>query len=107
MELVEGGKAQSPEAQSRLEALLNPYKDEQVDAIVLGCTHYPFLREPIQRLFPGAEIFDGRYGTAMRLKSLLDQNHLRSDDSTGSVEYQSSAGPEAVALMKQLMAALG
>ena len=61
----------------------------------------------IQCLFPNAEIFDGRYGTAMRLKYLLDHNNLRSDDSPGSVEYQSSAGPEAVAMMKRLMEALG
>jgi hypothetical protein len=43
----------------------------------------------------------------MRLKYLLDHNNLRSDDSPGSVEYQSSAGPEAVAMMKRLMDALG
>ena len=107
VELVESGKARSAEARSRLESLLAPYTDEQVDAVVLGCTHYPFLREPIQCLFPSAEIFDGRYGTAMRLKYLLDHNNLRSDDSPGSVEYQSSAGPEAVAMMKRLMDALG
>ena len=107
VELVESGKARSAEARSRLESLLAPYTDEQVDAVVLGCTHYPFLREPIQCLFPSAEIFDGRYGTAMRLKYLLDHNNLRSDVSPGSVEYQSSAGPEAVAMMKRLMDALG
>ena len=107
VELVESGKARSAEARSRLESLLAPYADEQVDAVVLGCTHYPFLREPIQCLFPSAEIFDGRYGTAMRLKYLLDHHNLRSDDSPGSVEYQSSAGPEAVAMMKRLMDALG
>ena len=103
VELVEAGKARSPEARAQLEALLGPYRALQIDAIVLGCTHYPFLRDTIQGLFPEADIFDGRYGTAMRLKSLLDQYGLRSDDGPGSVEYQSSAGPEAVALMKRLM----
>lgn len=103
VELVEAGKARSPEARAQLEALLVPYRAMQIDAIVLGCTHFPFLRDPIQSLFPEADIFDGRYGTAMRLKSLLDQNGLRSGDCPGSVEYQSSAGPGAVALMKRLM----
>ena len=106
VELVESGKARSPEAQSRLEALLDQYRALQIDAIVLGCTHYPFLRDPIQRLFPRAGIFDGLNGTAMRLKYLLDQNGLRSDDGPGSVEYQSSAGPGAVALMQRMMEAL-
>ena len=107
VELVESGRARAPEAQIQLEALLNPYSPMQIDAVVLGCTHFPFLREPIQRLFPGAEIFDGRLGTARRLEYLLDQDGLRSDDSPGSVEYESSGGPEAVALMKRLMAELG
>ena len=107
VELVESGKAYSPEAHSRLKALLYPYRDMQIDAIVLGCTHYPFLRNEIQDIFPHAGIFDGLNGTAMRLKYLLDQNGLRSDDTPGSVEYRSSAGSASVALMRQLMAELG
>jgi len=107
VELVESGRAHSPQASSLLKALLCPYRDMQIDAIVLGCTHYPFLRDAIQDLFPHAGIFDGLNGTAMRLKFLLDQNNLRSGDAPGSVEYQSSAGPASVMLMKRLMAELG
>jgi len=103
VELVESGRARAPEARTLLEDLLGPYRQTQVDAVVLGCTHYPFLRESIQRLFPKADIFDGLTGTAARLKYLLDENGLCSDDGPGSVEYQSSAGPGAVALMKRLM----
>ncbi len=107
VELVESGRARSPEAHSRLKALLDPYRDMQIDAIVLGCTHYPFLRDAIQDIFPRASIFDGLNGTAMQLKFLLDQNGLRSHDSIGSVEYRSSAGSASVALMRRLMAELG
>ena len=103
VELVERGKASSPEAEARLQFLLAPYSERQIDAIVLGCTHFSFLREPIQRLFPGAQVFDGREGTVMRLKSLLQRYDLLSDDSPGSVEYWSSAGADAVALMKRMM----
>ena len=107
VELVESGRAGSDEARERLRSLLSPYQSEQVDAVVLGCTHYPFLRQSIQALFPRAELFDGREGTAARLRYLLDENGLRSDDAPGSVEYQSSAGQGAVALMKRLMDELG
>ena len=107
VELVESGKARSPEAAEAIDGLLKPYLDRQIDAIVLGCTHYPFLRDSIQRMFPEARIFDGREGTALRLKSLLDQRGLRSDDAPGTVEYQSSAGESSVALMKRLMNELG
>lgn len=106
VELVESGRAQSEEAEQALRDLLAPYLDRQIDAIVLGCTHYPFLRGPIQRLFPGAALFDGREGTALRLKFLLEKNGLLTPGRAGSVEYRSSGGPEAIALMKSLMASL-
>ena len=73
---------------------------------MLGCTHYPFLRDEIQRIFPDAQLFDGREGTAARLKYLLEANGLRSDDSPGRIELQSSAGPASIALMRSLMESL-
>ena len=103
VELVESGRARTPEAEAQLQRLLGPYRELQIDAIVLGCTHFPFLREPIQRMFPKARLFDGLDGTAQRLKYLLDERGLRSDDSPGSVEYQSSGGEASVDLMKRLM----
>ncbi len=104
VELVESGKADTPEAEQAVRALLSPYTDRQIDAVVLGCTHYPYLRDHIQKLFPDAKLFDGRDGTVQRLKSQLEAYHLRSDDTPGTVEYQTSAGPEAIRMMKQLMA---
>ena len=103
VELVEGGKAHSPEAEARVRALLAPYAHEQVDAVVLGCTHFPYMRDYVQDVFPQAKLFDGRDGTAQRLKSQLETYGLRSDDSPGSIEYQTSAGPETIELMKKLM----
>ena len=94
------------ETQPELARLLGPYRDRQIDAIVLGCTHFPFLREPIARLFPDAQIFDGLEGTAQRLKYLLDERGLRSTGTAGSVEYQSSGGEKSIRLMKALMAEL-
>lgn len=103
VELVEGGKAHSPEAEAQIRKLLSPYADRQIDAVVLGCTHFPFLRGPIQRMFPQARLFDGREGTILRLKYLLETRGLLSDDRPGGVEYQSSGGAASVALMERLI----
>ncbi len=103
VELVESGRSRSPEARAQVEKLLKPYRDSQIDAIVLGCTHFPFLREPVARLFPRAQIFDGLDGTAQRLKSLLEERGLRSGGAEGSVEYQSSGGDKSIRLMRALM----
>ena len=103
VELVESGRAHTPEAAARISALLAPYRAEQIDAVVLGCTHYPYLRQHVHAVFPEARLFDGRDGTAQRLKSQLEAFGLRSDDAPGTLEFQTSGGPETLALMKQLM----
>ena len=103
VELVESGQARSDAARDRVWALLTPYLGEQIDAVVLGCTHYPYLREHIQAVFPDAQIFDGRDGTARQLMTLLDRNGLRSDDAPGTVEYRTSGDGETLALMRRLM----
>ena len=104
VELVESGRAHTDEAAERVRALLAPYAGEQIDAVVLGCTHYPYLREHVRAVFPNAALFDGRNGTALRLKSQLEKFGLVSDDSPGTLEFQTSGGEETVVLMKKLMA---
>lgn len=106
VELVEAGKADSPGALETLQRLLSPYLNRQIDSIVLGCTHYPFLEANIRKLFPEAEIFDGRMGTAMRLRHLLEANNLLSDETPGTIEYQTSGDKSTIELMKRLMDSL-
>ena len=106
VELVEGGKMDSPEARDVLAKLFAPYIDQQIDAIVLGCTHYPFLRRQIQSFFPDAEIFDGLEGTARQLKRRLAGADLLADRAEpGLVEFQSSGSEADIALMKRLFVA--
>lgn len=103
VELVETGRAHAPEAARRMHALLDPYRHEQVDAVVLGCTHFPYLRNYVQEIFPEAQLFDGRYGTVLRLKDQLEKFGLRSDAAPGSIEYQTSGDEGAIDLMKRLI----
>lgn len=50
VELVEEGLMGTERAQEVLKPLITPMQREQVDQIVLGCTHYPFLKEDIQQI---------------------------------------------------------
>ena len=104
VELVEAGKADSPETEAALRELLGRYVDRSIDSVVLGCTHYPFLAGAIRRMFPEAEMFDGRTGTCMRLKHLLEAGGLRSKGTEGSVEFLTSGDASTIALMRRLMA---
>lgn len=106
VELVESGHANTREADEAIQHLLAPYKDRAIDSIVLGCTHYPFLISSIRKCFPDIPIFDGRDGTAARLKSLLQLHRLESDSSRGIIEFQTSGDSGTIELMKRLMASL-
>lgn len=103
VEIVEGGLAGTAQAKERLAGLFAPYMDMQVDGIVLGCTHYPFLREEIQSFFPKAQIFDGREGTVRQLKRLLEQTGMLTKQACkGTVDMQTSGSSETLRLMEKL-----
>lgn len=54
---------------AKLGELLSGEPDEY-DVVVLGCTHYPLVKEKIQRFFPSARLVDGSIGVAERAKDL-------------------------------------
>lgn len=91
VELVEQGKTQSEETAALLMEILSPYLG-QLDAIVLGCTHYPFVKDTVQRILgDGVEVLDGGAGTARQTKRLLEERGLlRSGEGALKMENSSS-----------------
>lgn len=61
----------------KLEELLTV--DESYDAVVLGCTHYPLVREEIQKFYPKAVLLDGAEGVARRVKEIVEKTRKSSD----------------------------
>ena len=53
-----------------------PYKDKNIDTIVLGCTHYPFIKKEILEEMPGVKLVDGSHGVSMETKRQLTENNL-------------------------------
>jgi len=89
MEFVERGCLQGPELHAHLEALLGPYLTRPADAVVLGCTHYPFVRAEIASIVgANVTILDGGPGTARELKRrLAAQDLLAERDRPGRVVF--------------------
>ncbi len=73
-----------------LEDLFAPYRAMQIDAAVLGCTHYPFLRGAIQKALPGVPLFDGNEGTARQARRVLGELGLLREEGEGRVEFFTS-----------------
>jgi len=104
VELVEAGKADSSEAHAALTEIFAPYRHLQVDGVVLGCTHYPFLRRQIESFFPHAQIFDGREGTVRQLKHRLEETGILTQRTTpGEIRLETSGGAEILSLMNVLL----
>ncbi|MBQ5749634.1 MAG: glutamate racemase, partial [Oscillospiraceae bacterium] len=83
-----------------------PYRNVPVDAIVLGCTHYPFLADAIRRVAGSrAEILDGSSGIAHHLQNCLAQRDLLNPSSEkGAVEFRNSLDDdEILSLCKHLL----
>ena len=69
MDFIERGDLDGEDLHKYLEDLLYSYRENQVDAAVLGCTHYPFARKQIQQVLgENVKIFDGGEGTAREMK---------------------------------------
>lgn len=70
-----------------LHNLLHSYYDKGIDSIVLGCTHYPYAKKNIQKLFPNAKLIDGNKGVSNQVKRVLkSMNLLNNKTEKGSEE---------------------
>ena len=86
--------------QEKIEEILKDtfreYKDKEIDSIVLGCTHYPFIKEDILKEMPGVILLDGSRGVAMEVKRQLENNGLLSDKSSRKIVIYNSLTKEEV-----------
>ena len=102
MELVEQDDGAG--ALRYLQELFTRYPPEKVDAVVLGCTHYVFLKDMIRDLLPERiAITDGNAGTARQLRRVLEREGLLNDEGPGSVELETSGTEKDLELMRKLL----
>lgn len=87
---IERGRLDAPDMRDLVESYVGSYRDK-VNAVVLGCTHYPFIVPTIRDVLGAVEFFDGGAGTARHLRRRLgDRDELAPDTEPGAVEFLSS-----------------
>lgn len=97
VELVENGILDGPEAEAIVRASLQPLLDEGADIVVLGCTHYPFLKPVIERIAgPGVQIIDPAPAVARQCLRLLREHNIPIGTGPFSVELHTSGDPAAL-----------
>lgn len=99
--LIEAGQANDEETLELLAEHLEPIQDAGADTLVLGCTHYPFLRKAIRKLLGDSiNLIDTSDAVVRQLKRRLEaQGQDLNDDKYGSIQFISSKD---AALLQQM-----
>lgn len=88
VEEIEAGRWEGPEVEALLGRILGPYVGK-LDALVLGCTHYPFAAKAISKIM-GIPLLDGGEGTARETQRRLAQENLLAPPGPGGLELKFS-----------------
>ncbi|MDY4138178.1 MAG: glutamate racemase [Eubacteriales bacterium] len=104
MDLVE--QEDFVQARRYLQEHFAPFDMARVDAVVLGCTHYSFLRPVLRELLPeNVPVLDGNQGTARQLARVLAARGLLNPGGAGSITLETSGDPAvAIPVMERLLA---
>lgn len=105
VEQVEAGLLDTPETRALVERYTAPLLQQGADVMVLGCTHYPFLRPLIQDVVgKDVSLIDTGAAVARQAQRLLDREGLVNDAGTaGSIEWQGSGDAVQLEKLRRLL----
>lgn len=93
VERIEAGELDGPQTRELLEGFVAPLLLEGCDTLILGCTHYPFIKPLLRRLVPESiSLIDTGAAVARQLERLLQADGLLADGSVGA-RFWSSGEP--------------
>jgi glutamate racemase len=102
VELVESGVTDRRRVRAVLEPFVAPLRDAGVDTVVLGCTHYPFLRASIAALLgPGVRLIDSGNAVARRVERVLWDAGALVGTGEGEVRLLTTGRPASVAAVAE------
>ncbi|HVT37107.1 MAG TPA: aspartate/glutamate racemase family protein, partial [Nevskiaceae bacterium] len=103
VELVERGEVSGAQAQSLVEREVSPLLAQGADVLVLGCTHYPFLRPLVERAAgPAVTVLDTGAAVARHTRRVLEREQLRSMQArNGSIEWHTSGDARQFASLRE------
>lgn len=105
VEYIEKGIIEGEEVNNYLKGKLSKYLNDNVSAIVLGCTHYPFIKKELKNIIGDIFILDGSIGTVRNLMNNLERRGLLNyRDTIGKTEiYNSLQTDEIIKLSFKLL----
>lgn len=93
VQLIENGDIDTPEMTELLENYLLPMVEKNIDYLVLGCSHYPYLVPQIKKIIPSRiKIIDSGEAVAKQTKKILEEQNLlnNSEELSSQIFYTNS-----------------
>lgn len=95
--MVEAGKFTAPKTYKVAREYLKPLKDAQIDTLILGCTHYSFLKKVILEIMgPEVILIDPATSTSLILKKILNQKRILKEEGKSKENYYTTGLPEKI-----------
>jgi glutamate racemase len=96
VQLIENGDLDSPEMKELLESYLLPMVEKNIDYLVLGCSHYPYLIPQIKKIIPPSiKIIDSGEAVAKQTKKILEEQQLLNDSNNNASQiFYTNSNPE-------------
>jgi len=93
VEAIETGSLDDPKLTKLVRSYINPMLEQEMDTLVLGCTHYPLLLPLIKKVLPSnIQIIDSAEAVAKQTHRILEENQLICQTKEiGHIQYFSSA----------------
>lgn len=94
VELIESGDLHSAELRQLLQSYVDPLLANGCDTIILGCTHYPFLKPMLKSMIPAdISLIDTGAAVARQLQRLLVERNLLAEGPSQATKFWTSADP--------------
>ena len=95
VQLIEDGNLNSPEMTQLLESYLQPMIDANIDYLVLGCSHYPYLIPQIKKILPEhIQIIDSGEAVARQTQNILRDKVGFTDNQKSDPVFYVNSNPE-------------
>ena len=87
--LIEAGKIESDDIKTLLKKFITPMLEADIDHLVLGCTHYPYLIPELRKLLPKhIKIIDSGLAVAHQTQAILKENNLlNNSNSSPNIQF--------------------
>ena len=98
--LIENGKIDDVEIKILLNKYLQPMLKKDIDYLVLGCSHYPYLIPQLKNILPKhIKIIDSGEAVARQTKNVLIQNQLLANSTKPTFQFYTNANTKTLELL--------